>query len=187
MVGSWAPPALGRRLAGWLIVAAPTGLVLLAVYVFVPRSGDLSGDVFVRLPSGSVERAAGIEVTLVRATDFEAGWAEVATRRDAARPAGAADARAPDAKQTRAAARRVLAILGSSTIQSPVAQMTTTDGTGHYRFPRVPRGRFYVVATHSIPGDQLSWAVPIEIGGGTQRLDLSNWNESWPLPTSAVR
>jgi len=182
------PPALWRRVPGWLIVAAPGVLVLLGVYVRAPRPGDLSGDVFVRLESGGVERAAGIEVALVRATDFEAVWAEVTARREAVRPDTAAagvDEWSTDAKQARTAARRVLAILRSSTIPSPAAQTTMTDGTGHYRFPRVPRGRFYVVATHSISDDQLIWAVPIEIGGGTQRLDLSSRNESWPFPTGA--
>lgn len=71
-------------------------------------------------------------------------------------------------------------LLGHSGYQPFAVKTTTTDGTGHYVFPRVPRGRFYVIAAHSVSGIGLHWAVPVDLVGGAQRLDLSDRNASRP-------
>ncbi len=149
----------------WLKLAAPVVLLLLlGGYVVLSRSGALSGDVFVVTSSGAVERAAGIDVVLVRAEDFEPLRAETEM----------------SVGQAGAAARRVLELLGHSGYQPFAVKTTTTDGTGHYVFPRVPRGRFYVIAARSVSGTGLHWAVPVDIVGGAQRLDLSDRNASRP-------
>jgi len=55
-----------------------------------------------------------------------------------------------------------------------------TDVNGHYVFQGVPRGKYYVMASHKVSADELFWLVPVEVRR-TQSVDLSSSNRSYPF------
>jgi hypothetical protein len=58
---------------------------------------------------------------------------------------------------------------------------TRTSVEGRYEFTGVKTGRYYVFARYQDANNILYWVQPVEVKGGTQRVDLSNSNAGWPF------
>jgi hypothetical protein len=68
----------------------------------------------------------------------------------------------------------------ASLARAATVKTSRTDVNGRYEFRRVPRGKYYVMASHRLFGDELFWLVPVEVRG-KEAVDLSSSNRSYPF------
>jgi hypothetical protein len=64
--------------------------------------------------------------------------------------------------------------------RAAAVQTSRTDVNGRYEFRRVPRGKYYVMASHKLFGEELFWLVPVQVDG-QHLVDLSSSNRSYPF------
>ncbi len=172
----------------WLGIGIIASALLLMTAWALLRSGELSGDVFVRLPNGEVRRGAAVDVALLEPSaefdllekQWEAEWTPAIQRfLDAARANRLPlEAQIDLGRQARSITaeyrRRALDVLKA---QRPV-HIARADASGHYAISGVRSRPYLVVASYSADGILFSWAVKTEVGRGSQTLDLTNHNQS---------
>jgi hypothetical protein len=179
----WILPGSARLGIGLAVVA----LLAVAAWALL-RGGELSGDVFVRLPSGEVRRGAAVTVVLYEpiaefdllAKQWEAEWTPAIQRYlDAARAN-----RLPLETQIDLGrhARAVTAEYRGRAVELLRAQrpahIARADSSGHYVISGVRSRPYMAVASYLADGILFYWAVKTEFGRGAHTLDLTNHNQS---------
>lgn len=171
----------------------PLALVFLAM-ASCSRSADVSGDVFVALVSGDVKRGAGLEVSLVEASqDFERDWESMAADHRKAMDARAADhqrARASGDESSAAYDAWIQAnadFMGKALelIRKHTVRRERSDVNGHYSIAGVPRGRYLLYSRFTVGRDTVRWLVPVELSSSSTKVDLADANMEahgrWPF------
>jgi len=180
------------------------GLMTIGVLLLLAAcSGDVSGELYVTMKSGDVKRGADVQVIVV-GERLMAEWrkgremlrSEYREARVAAESARArslnldkslhdpsdvgvrdymlADERASEAERRVAEVKR--RYMDMTKLVDGATAKARTDVNGHYEMKGIPPGKYYVIATHKVFDNELSWLVPVEVHGGAQKVDLSNSN-----------
>jgi hypothetical protein len=187
------------KLSGTILLRLSVALA--SVVLLSGCSGDITGTVFVKMRSGDIKRRADVEVVLVQASSqFETEWKKAAEayskagedveqlreESEAAYRAYRADI-LNDSKKARweAAYTKELARLPVDAAQREHALkliqwakkgVTRTTVDGRFLFADVSKGKYYVYAQYHDANNVVEWMVPVDVAGGSQKVDLSNSN-----------
>lgn len=59
-------------------------------------------------------------------------------------------------------------------------QSTRTDANGHYELKALKREKYLVYARMDVFENINAWMIPLDLTGGSKKLDLSNHNQGLP-------
>ncbi len=67
-------------------------------------------------------------------------------------------------------------------LEGQTVQAVETDGTGHYLFSGLPRGRLYLYVRVLVGGQPQVWFRAVQVGRGVQQVDLTEADrDGWPF------
>jgi len=146
-----------------------------------PSSADLSGDVFVTMRSGDVKRGAGIETILLSPTpQFEADWKEMLTKIEGCKDVALALGKDYEPSVAECLLSGWFKVDPASLIRKHQVQSTRTGANGHYELKALKREKYLVYGRTDVFENTIAWMIPLDLTGGSKKLDLSNHNQGLP-------
>jgi hypothetical protein len=137
-----------------------------------PRTGTVQGDVYLLMQNGDVKHGAGNTVLLLGPADSVR-----ATRARVCRSFGDQRLAATRRGDTLSADTTLLRLTVDTALARLTVASSKTGINAHYRFDRVPAGRYILWAETRIGDNPYTWWAPIVVGGDSVSVDLDNSTE----------